>query len=93
MGHRCSRCVRLHVLCVVESMRDFGRWFQEQSLPVQPQETVPADLPMLPEGVFDRAGKYFATCRSCERDYELGYDPEEFNSDTNYCGGSPRCLP
>jgi PHP family Zn ribbon phosphoesterase len=48
---------------------------------------------MLPEGVFERDGKYFATCRSCERNYELGYYPEEFNSDTNYCGGSPRCLP
>lgn len=75
-------------------MKDFGRWFQDQSLSLaNPVEPVPAALPMLPEGVFDRGGKYFATCRSCERDYELGYDAEEFDGDTNYCGGSPRCLP
>lgn len=72
-------------------MKDFGRWFQEQSLPAQK----PADSaqPMLPVGVFDRNGKYFATCRSCERNYELCFEPEEFDNETNYCASSPRCMP
>ena len=54
----------------------------------------PADETDLPEGVWDCGpGKYFATCRSCERHYELYYDPSEFTEDGNYCGGSDRCLP
>jgi hypothetical protein len=32
-------------------------------------------------------------CRSCERQYELPCDPEEFDQDMSYCGGSDRCLP
>jgi hypothetical protein len=48
---------------------------------------------MLPIGVEEKNGNYFAVCRSCEREYELCFDPIDFNEDTNYCGGSPRCLP
>lgn len=66
-------------------MKDFGDWFAEQGKRQQVY---------LPEGTFMRDGKVFAVCRSCERDYELGYDVDEgFDPDMSYCGGSPRCLP
>lgn len=54
-----------------------------------------ADLvvePELPVGVWKSlGGGYRATCRSCDRSYEI--ELEGFNLETSYCGGSPRCLP
>jgi hypothetical protein len=48
---------------------------------------------VLPDGVWERApGAYFAKCRSCERDYELCYDPSDFTDEANVCGGSDRCV-
>lgn len=67
-------------------MIDFDRWLKQAKIVEDEQDK-------LPEHVWDRDGKYFATCKRCERDYELGYDPEEFNEDTNYCGRNPWCLP
>lgn len=58
------------------------------------QDIDPATEPELPDGVWDEGpGRYFARCRSCERDYELCYDPSEFTEEGNYCGGSDRCIP
>ena len=55
---------------------------------------IEADEPELPEGVWDYGpGVYKARCRSCERDYELCYDVQDFTEDGNYCGGSDRCIP
>lgn len=71
-------------------MKDFGRWFQEQK-PTAP--AVELTEPDLPDGVYLLNGKFTATCRSCERDYEIGCDPSEFSDDMSYCGGSPRCIP
>ena len=49
----------------------------------------------LPEGVWDRDGKFFAKCRSCENTYEVCWDVDEegFDQDMSYCGGSPSCCP
>lgn len=52
-----------------------------------------ADNQPLPDGVFERAGQLFYTCRSCESDVPLEVDVTEFDADVAYCGGSPRCLP
>lgn len=49
--------------------------------------------PELPEGLWERAGRLFYTCLACERATELHCEPEEFDPDQAYCGGSPRCLP
>jgi hypothetical protein len=50
--------------------------------------------PELPEGVWEGSqGVYMARCRSCERDYELCYDVQDFSEEGNYCGGSDRCIP
>jgi hypothetical protein len=47
----------------------------------------------LPEGVWESGpGVYKAHCRSCERSYELCYDPQDFTEDANVCGGSDRCV-
>lgn len=49
--------------------------------------------PDLPTGVWEAAhGAYKARCRSCERNYELCYDPLDFTEDGNVCGGSDRCV-
>lgn len=66
---------------------DFDRWFARQG------EQPPAEVEMFPEGVFEMDGKLVATCRSCERTYELPCDVSEFTPDMSYCGGSPWCLP
>jgi hypothetical protein len=49
----------------------------------------------LPEGVFDRDGKHFATCVGCERDTEILCDIREIPATDyrHYCGGGPRCCP
>lgn len=57
-------------------------------------KAVEAAEPELPEGVWDAGpGIYKAQCRSCQRDYELCYDVQDFTEDGNYCGGSDRCIP
>ena len=50
--------------------------------------------PELPEGVWERGpGEYVATCQRCERSYEIYCDPQDFDPDYSYCGGSDRCCP
>lgn len=89
-------------------MKDFGDWFSNPTrrpMPAPPAELKPplSDAPeadmlaakdtleaLLPDGVCLR---FEARCRGCGRVYELACSPAEFNSDTSYCGGSPRCLP
>lgn len=59
-------------------------------------EPVPESVhvPELPDGVYKRAdGALEAECRSCGKWYELPCDPEEYDPDYSYCGGSPRCCP
>lgn len=71
-------------------MKDFGQWFSEQA----PQQA-PQDDDDLPEGVWERDGKYLATCCACERDTEILCDIREIPATDyrHYCGGSPRCCP
>lgn len=38
-------------------------------------------------------GKYYARCRSCGYHYHWDPEPHEFSEESNYCGGSPMCLP
>lgn len=76
-------------------MKDFGRWFTDQGQAEQqlkPQEE--AD-DMLPDGVWERGGKYMANCRSCDYSYEISWDVEKegFDPDMSYCGRSDRCIP
>lgn len=50
--------------------------------------------PELPDGVWEASpGVFKATCRSCERSYELFSDLCDFDPDYSYCGGSERCVP
>lgn len=48
---------------------------------------------LLPDGVWDRDGKYFADCCSCHEETEIECDLDEFDLDNHYCGRSPRCCP
>lgn len=49
--------------------------------------------PDLPTGVWNSGpGVYKARCRSCDRTYELCYDPKDFTHEANVCGGSDRCV-
>lgn len=52
-----------------------------------------ASAPPLPDGVWERQGELVYQCRSCGETVRLEFDPEEFDPETAYCGGSPRCLP
>ena len=75
-------------------MTDFGHWFRKQGAkpPVQPEPE--KDLEELyPELEHHADGSWWATCRNCQREYELLYEPEKFSEDGNYCYGSDRCLP
>ena len=48
----------------------------------------------LPDGVWERGpGEYVARCISCARTYEIFCDPEDFDPQYSYCGGSDRCVP
>lgn len=60
------------------------------TVPIAPPAPPPVELP---DGVWERDGRLFYTCLSCERATELHCDLEEFDPAQAYCGGSPRCLP
>ncbi len=50
--------------------------------------------PELPEGLWRRRdGTLVFECRGCERSVEFDCEPEDFDPEVAYCGGSPRCLP
>ena len=47
-----------------------------------------------PEGLeLTKAGKWFACCRSCERNYEIYCEAHEFEPDQSYCGRNEWCTP
>jgi hypothetical protein len=69
-------------------MKDFGRWLAEQCA-----QAIEITDDELPDGLYRRYGKVWATCRSCEKDYEVQCDPKHFSQDMSYCGGSQHCLP
>ena len=70
-------------------MRSFDKWFAEQG------KVTPEPEPDLPEGVWEKDGKFVAKCLSCGDTYELPIDPieEGFDQDMSYCGGSQYCVP
>lgn len=41
----------------------------------------------------DVLGRPMAYCRVCGEDTEVYCEPEHFDPDYHYCGGSPRCCP
>lgn len=95
MGHPNCRC---HVVPIL------GLWPLGVTVPpppmrgritavVWPPAPEPPAPPPLPEGVWERGGRFFYTCLACEHATELHCDLEEFDPDQAYCGGSPRCLP
>jgi hypothetical protein len=74
-------------------MKSFGDWFRDQSRASEPVviEQAEGDLP---EGLYMKNGKPFATCRSCDRGYEWPVEVEKFeDNEYNLCGGSDRCIP
>ena len=78
-------------------MTDFGYWFRRQGAkpkePPKPVEPAATLEDLYPELELRADSSWWATCRSCKREYELLYEPEEFTEEGNYCGGSDRCLP
>jgi PHP family Zn ribbon phosphoesterase len=69
--------------------KGFSDWMREQTLAKRKE---PDPECMLPDGVWLRDGKPVATCRGCERTYEVE-DASTFGNDVSYCGGSPHCIP
>lgn len=48
----------------------------------------------LPKGLLKLpGGKIGYTCKGCDQTRELEVAVAEFDADSAYCGGSPRCLP
>lgn len=46
------------------------------------------------EGVIvDALGRPMFPCNVCGEDTEVYCEPDEFDPDYHYCGGSPRCCP
>jgi hypothetical protein len=60
---------------------------------VWPPAPEPPAPPELPEGVWPRGDVLMCECRVCERAMPIECEPEEFDPDMAYCGGSPRCCP
>lgn len=50
---------------------------------------------MLPDGLWERDGRYYFACLTCGEETEWEVEPEDFvfGYYANVCGGSPRCLP
>ncbi len=69
-------------------MKPFGRWFAECG-----EKAEPVAVLELPEGVFEKDGKYFGTCRRCEVTFYIDADLSEINYDNLYCGRSQYCMP
>lgn len=73
--------------------KSFDQWLAEQAKPKEPEIIDPEDHPDFPHELWSTGGKIMARCRSCDREYELCYDWQEFTQEGNYCGGSERCIP
>ncbi len=90
LDHPNCRCVLVPIL---------GLWPLDVTVPPPPMRgriviyTPPP--PELPEGLWERGGRLWFECRSCERATEWEGEPDqfEFGHYANVCGGSPRCLP
>jgi hypothetical protein len=72
-------------------MKDFGRWMADQA---------PAEVPCVPDECdFDNGlylgvrGDWWGICGCCGGDYEIMCEPEEYDPENSYCGGSPGCCP
>ena len=44
-------------------------------------------------GMWTVRGGIAAKCNRCGFDYEIFCEPEDFDQNYSYCGGSERCLP
>jgi hypothetical protein len=82
---KCPRCATL------------GCWPADVTVPApvmrgRPVIYVPPP-PELPEGLWERDGVLMCECRVCERAMPAECEPEDFDQDMAYCGGSPRCCP
>jgi hypothetical protein len=77
---------------------DFDKWFAEQGRRVasnSPTMEGPTIDDNLPEGVWDRDGRYVCECCVCGRICELPVDVSEIGQEgcEHYCGSSPQCCP
>ncbi len=45
------------------------------------------------QDIMDEPHNWVFPCCICERDSEICCEPEEFDPDMHYCGGSPSCCP
>ena len=76
-------------------MESFEKWFRKFGIPdkVEPEKK-PAEEAELPPGIVqDEDGSYLALCCVCDGWYELPCELDDFDADTSFCGGSPRCCP
>lgn len=67
-------------------MKSFEDWFSQPLTETRQDDE-------LPEGVYLKNGKHIATCRSCDRDYEIDYEVNLFTQDMSYCGRNQWCYP
>lgn len=78
-------------------MKTFDSWLRESAHIKAVSRDSDQDM-MLPEGVWLSNGTCMAECRSCQKDYALGFSPKElidmgFDQDMSYCGRTQWCLP
>jgi hypothetical protein len=76
------------------AFKSFDQWMRDMCAPGP--ATPPPNEPLLPDGVFESNGTYYATCCCCGRATELPVGIEELSGTEpyeHYCGGSPHCCP
>jgi len=72
-------------------MKDFGKWFSDQAKMALSAVTIP----VLPEGIEESGGKFYAYCCCCKNLDEIPCDISEIPEAgyEHYCGRSLHCCP
>ncbi len=71
---------------------NFRRWTENLAETLNKPEQPDIDAELLEYNEDGDGTTYYYTCCKCGEDYEV-LDPEEFDPDNSYCGGSQFCIP
>ena len=78
---------------IVEPAENMRKTCYKQNMHDDDDDDNEVQGPMLPDGVEEINGNFYARCMSCGKQYELPVSSVEYSSEYSYCGGSPLCLP
>ncbi len=77
-------------------MKSFEEWTADliqSNAPKPISPTTVCDELMDYNAVWDEDSMWVYPCRGCQEDCDINCEPDEFDPDMHYCGGSPRCCP